>query len=77
MILGEAATRLLKEHASFLAYPAVPWSSMKGMRNRLAHGYFDIELHVVWETVQTNLPALVDALPAILLAAGDRSEPRH
>ncbi|MDE1894760.1 MAG: DUF86 domain-containing protein [Pseudomonadota bacterium] len=78
VILGEAATRLMKEHASFLAaYPAVPWNSMKGMRNRLAHGYFDIDLQVVWETVQTNLPALVDALPAILRAADGHSEPRH
>lgn len=77
VILGEAATRLLKEHASFLAaYPGVPWTSMKGMRNRLAHGYFDIDLQVVWQTVQSSLPALLDALPAVLAAARDDPEPR-
>lgn len=77
VILGEAATRLLKEHASFLAtYPGVPWASMKGMRNRLAHGYFDIDLQVVWQTVQSSLPALLDALPAVLAAARDDPEPR-
>ncbi len=32
---------------------------MKGMRNRLAHGYFDINLEVVWDTVQTALPGLL------------------
>lgn len=70
VILGEAATRLLKELPEFsTAHPGVPWTSMKGMRNRLAHGYFDIDLPVVWQTVQTNLPALLDALPAILAAA--------
>ena len=72
MILGEAATRLLKEHGDFLAeHPAVPWSSMKGMRNRLAHGYFDIDLTVVWQTVQSSLPALMVELTAIQ-AAGPR-----
>lgn len=69
MILGEAATRLLKEHGDFLAeHPAVPWSSMKGMRNRLAHGYFDIDLTVVWQTVQSSLPALMVELTAIQAA---------
>ena len=76
MILGEAATRLLKEHGDFLAeHPAVPWSSMKGMRNRLAHGYFDIDLTVVWQTVQSSLPALIAELPAIQTAAGVRGNP--
>ncbi len=71
MILGEAATRLLKDHGEFLVgYPAVPWSSMKGMRNRLAHGYFDIDLPLVWQTVQSSLPALMAELPAIQQAAG-------
>lgn len=42
---------------------------MKGMRNRIAHGYFDINLDVVWETVQTALPTLLEHLPAIREAA--------
>jgi uncharacterized protein with HEPN domain len=42
---------------------------MKGMRNRIAHGYFDIDLSVVWDTVQSTLPQLVAALPAIHEAA--------
>jgi uncharacterized protein with HEPN domain len=33
------------------------------MRNRIAHGYFDINLDVVWETVQVALPALLKSLP--------------
>jgi uncharacterized protein with HEPN domain len=32
---------------------------MRGMRNRIAHGYFDVNLEVVWETVQTALPELL------------------
>ena len=38
---------------------------MRGMRNRIAHGYFDINLDVVWETLQTALPALLQQLPAV------------
>ncbi len=66
VVIGELATRLLKDHATFLdRHPDVPWRSMKGMRNRIAHGYFDIDLGVVWETVQSALPRLQGQLPAI------------
>ncbi len=70
VILGEAATKALKDHAAFLdKHPGVPWRNMKGMRNRVAHGYFSIDLEVVWETVQTALPELLDKLPAIRVDA--------
>jgi uncharacterized protein with HEPN domain len=66
VILGEAATKLLKDYEPFLdRHPDVPWRSMKGMRNRIAHGYFDINLDVVWDTAQTALPELLLKLPAI------------
>jgi uncharacterized protein with HEPN domain len=64
IILGEAATKIMEGYAEFAkAHPEVPWRSMRGMRNRIAHGYFDINLNVVWETVQTALPALLQQLP--------------
>ena len=44
---------------------AIPWRSMKGMRNRIAHGYFDTDLNVVWDTVQTSVPDLVQQLAGI------------
>lgn len=66
IIIGEAATRLLQRYDRFLdGHPQVPWVSMKGMRNRIAHGYFDINLEVVWETVKVALPELIAQLPAI------------
>lgn len=65
-IIGVAATKLLKEHEAFLAnFPRIPWRSMKGMRNRIAHGYFDINLDIVWETVETALPELLADLPTV------------
>lgn len=73
VIIGETATKLLKDYESFLERHAdVPWRSMKGMRNRIAHGYFDIDLDVVWETVLTALPQLLHRLPAIREDADDR-----
>ena len=70
VIIGEAATKVIKDFSGFLdRYSNVPWRNMKGMRNRIAHGYFDINLDVVWETVQTALPTLLEHLPAIREAA--------
>ena len=64
IIIGEAATKLMERHADFVAQcPQVPWRSMRGMRNRVAHGYFDINLEIVWDTVQTALPQLLLVLP--------------
>lgn len=66
VVIGEAVSKLFQHFSTFLdQYPHVPWRSMKGMRNRIAHGYFDINLDVVWETVQTDLPELLEHLPAI------------
>jgi uncharacterized protein with HEPN domain len=48
IIIGEAATKLLADQAEFLGrHPQVPWRNMKGMLNRIAHGYFDIDLGIV------------------------------
>lgn len=59
IVLGEAATKVMDQHFAFTEqFPQIPWRSMRGMRNRIAHGYFDINLEVVWDTVQTTLTAL-------------------
>jgi uncharacterized protein with HEPN domain len=66
IIIGEAATKVMDGHADFIqAHPEVPWRSMRGMRNRIAHGYFDINLDVVWDTVQTALPELLNQLSTV------------
>jgi uncharacterized protein with HEPN domain len=66
IIIGEAATKVMDGYVEFAqAHASVPWRSMRGMRNRIAHGYFDINLDVVWETVQTALPELLKQLPVV------------
>ena len=56
IIIGEAATKVMDIYPEFAeAHSEIPWH---GMRNRIAHGYFDINLDVVWDTVQMELPEL-------------------
>jgi uncharacterized protein with HEPN domain len=66
IICGEAATKIMESYTEFAnSHPEIPWRSMRGMRNRIAHGYFDINLDIVWDTVQTALPQLLQKLAAI------------
>ena len=72
IIIGEAATKVMDSYAEFAqTHTEVPWRSMRGMRNRIAHGYFDINLDVVWETVQTALPDLLKQLPIVRQDVGN------
>lgn len=74
VIIGEAATKIMDGYDAFVElHPALPWRSMRGMRNRIAHGYFEIDLDIVWDTVQTALPALLDQLSAIDNDAHDKT----
>ncbi|MCX6376068.1 MAG: DUF86 domain-containing protein, partial [Armatimonadetes bacterium] len=56
-ILGEAASRVSTE--CVVAYPEIPWGRIVGMRNRLIHGYYDINLTIVWRTVTEELPGVI------------------
>ena len=66
IIIGEAATKVMDAYPEFTQVHAqVRWRSMRNMRNRMAHGYFDINLDVVWETTQAWLPELLTQLSAV------------
>lgn len=72
IIVGEATTKIMDGYVDFIqAHTEVPWRSMRNMRNRMAHGYFDINLDVVWETTREWLPALLKQLPAVIQAVID------
>lgn len=63
IIIGEAATKIMDGYTVFTqAHSEVPWRSMRNMRNRMAHGYFDINLDIVWNTIQEWLPELLKQL---------------
>jgi uncharacterized protein with HEPN domain len=59
-IVGEAASRIPQEWRD--QYPAIPWSAAVAIRNRLIHGYEDVDLDIVWQTVEEDLPRLIASL---------------
>jgi uncharacterized protein with HEPN domain len=61
-ILGEAASKVSMEGRA--AIPEVPWADVVGMRNRLIHAYFDVNLDVLWRTVDEAIPDLLARLKA-------------
>ena len=63
-IIGEAASKISPETRG--QNSAVPWQDISGMRNRLIHAYFDVDLDVVWGTVTKDLPLLKAELEKIL-----------
>jgi len=63
-IIGEAARGITTEFR--LEHSELAWKSMVGMRDRLIHGYFDVNLDVLWETVTNDLPPLINKLDKIL-----------
>ena len=58
-IIGEAANNLLEVAPDIGArYPSIPFVQIRGMRNRVAHGYFAVSLSMIWDTVQADIPEL-------------------
>ena len=70
-IIGEAANGVSSDTQS--RYPGIPWRDIIGMRNRLVHVYFDVDLDLVWDTIRTSLPPLIVELEWVLDA--ERVEP--
>ncbi len=56
-IVGEAATKASEDCRR--EHPEIPWKNIVAMRNRLIHGYFEIDLDIVWKTVAEELPPLL------------------
>ena len=78
IIVGEAATNIMDRYPEFSAEQAtIPWRSMRGMRNRIAHGYFDIDLEVDGQTVKTALLELLSKLPSVQSLASAYDPSRH
>ena len=64
LVLGEAATRVSEEERR--RTPGIAWRKIIGMRNRLIHGYEDINLDIVWQVLTEDLPPLIVELERIL-----------
>ena len=63
-IIGEAANQISPETQEQI--PELPWRDIIAMRHRLVHAYYDINLDIVWNTLQRDLPLLMTALQSAL-----------
>jgi uncharacterized protein with HEPN domain len=63
-IIGEAASRLSEQFRT--SHPEIPWDQIIGMRHVLVHGYFQIDLDIVWAVIEKDLPPLRQVIEAIL-----------
>ena len=64
-ITGEAASKITTETKT--KYDNIPWKDIVGMRNRLIHGYFEVDIKLVWNTAKNNLPPLLNTLKEIII----------
>ena len=63
-IIGEAANDISSLIVE--SHPEVPWTSIIGMRNRLIHKYYDINLEIVWNTIIKDIPSLFEKINEII-----------
>jgi uncharacterized protein with HEPN domain len=63
-IIGEAASKVSRNTQDH--FKEIPWPQIVGMRNRLIHAYVDVSLDILWHTVTSNLPPLIQALEIII-----------
>lgn len=67
-VIGESARHLPEEVTTCM--PHVPWADIIGMRNLLIHGYFEVDLAIVWKTATQAAPALEPDVKSALLSLG-------
>ncbi|MBO1329031.1 DUF86 domain-containing protein [Acetobacter suratthaniensis] len=68
IIIGEAASKIINAWPEIKdTHPDIPWGAMRGMRNRIAHGYFAVDYGMVWDTVRHALPSLEQQLNSLLV----------
>ena len=68
-IVGEASAKVSSEIQA--KYPSIPWPQVIGMRNRLIHSYDSVDLDVLWDTIEVDLPPLIAEIEKIIGQAGE------
>lgn len=64
--MGEATRYIRELHPEFYDRTPLPWRDIRRMRNRLSHGYFDVQELLLWETARGDVPLLLDELRRVI-----------
>lgn len=67
-ILGEAAKAVSAETKE--AHPELPWAEMAATRDRLIHGYFSVDLDIVWQIARHDLPQVIEQIKLLVEETG-------
>jgi len=67
-VVGEAAKKIPKSLRD--NYPMIPWKKMSGMRDKLIHEYFGIDLEILWKVVKEDMPSLEKAIKDVIKDLG-------
>lgn len=74
-VIGEASNNIRRHFPAIVdAHPEIPFAQAVGMRNMLSHGYFKVDLEVVWTSIQIDLPAFQSAIEALVVSLGQSQE---
>ena len=64
IIIGEEVKKIdrYSENHFLSNYPSIPWTNIKGMRDRIAHGYFEIDIDIVFDVLKNDIPPLLNVI---------------
>ena len=71
-VMGEAARNLSADLQN--EYPAIPWRQMISLRNRMIHAYFNVNLQIIWEIIQGDIPNLKQDMMLVLETLNQKSQ---
>ena len=71
-VMGEAARNLSADLQN--EYPAIPWRQMISLRNRMIHAYFNVNLQIIWEIIQGDIPNLKKDMMRVLENLNQKSQ---
>jgi uncharacterized protein with HEPN domain len=63
-IVGEASSKIGPDTRA--EFPNIPWREMSDIRNKIIHQYFGVDYEIVWNTIKTDIPALLDQINLIV-----------